>query len=658
MPAETQAALLERAGGNPLYAEQFVRMLGDAGASSGGDLPETVQALIAARLDTLAAELKNLLQDASVLGKVFWTGALAVMGGRARDDVLSGLRELVRREFVRPARVSSMRDEEEFSFWHVLVRDVAYQQIPRAARGQKHVEAAEWIERESEGRLADHAEFLAHHYAQALKLGRAAGDLGDAYELEERLVRFTVLAGDRAMSIDIPSAEVAYRRALETAAGGTQRASVLVKLGDALQPQGRLQESVAAYDEAIPKLRAAGDDRAAGLAMVNLGRALWRYGDTLRAREVSADAVALLEEGRDSSLVLAYGRIAALDALGGRPEQAIEWANKGIELATEIGFEDVSRALGMRGIARLDLGDRGGLDDSRSALELALELGLPAEDTAIAYGNFGEQMALENRAEGREYLVAGLELARSRGHAHHVMVSRAYLLTHLFHEGRWDELLEEADALIEWDRERGATQIEAWVLVDAVNVLVHRGQTLRVNALLSPALPRARRIGDPQTVLPLVATAALAAYAQADPRTADALLAEYEASARKASGYWDDELPIWLTTVALGLGDLVRAEALLDGYQPWTASGRFMLAHSRARIAEAAGRTTEAAGLFAEAVDGWNAWDSVPLRGYALLGLGNCAADGQALAESQAIFTSLGATPIAQPVAQPRQQQV
>ncbi len=214
MPAETQAALLERAGGNPLYAEQFVRMRGDAGASSGGDLPETVQALIAARLDTLAPELKSLLQDASVLGKVFWTGALSTMGARARDDVLTRLRELVRREFVRPARVSSMRDEEEFSFWHALVRDVAYQQIPRAARSQKHVDAAEWIERESEGRLADHAEFLAHHYAQALELRRAAGGVGDAHDLERQLARFSVLAGDRAMSLDIPAAETPYRSAL------------------------------------------------------------------------------------------------------------------------------------------------------------------------------------------------------------------------------------------------------------------------------------------------------------------------------------------------------------------------------------------------------------------------------------------------------------
>ena len=103
----------------------------------GTELPETVQALIAARLDTLAPELKSLLQDASVLGKVFWTGALAAMGARERDDVLTGLRDLVRREFVRPARVSSMRGEEEFSFWHVLVRDVAYQQIPRVAASEQ-----------------------------------------------------------------------------------------------------------------------------------------------------------------------------------------------------------------------------------------------------------------------------------------------------------------------------------------------------------------------------------------------------------------------------------------------------------------------------------------------------------------------------------------
>ena len=142
-----------------------------------------------------------------------------------------------------------MRDEEEFSFWHVLVRDVAYQQIPRAARGQKHVQAAEWIERASEGRLADHAEFLAHHYAQALELRRAAGDVEDAADLEQRLVRFSVLAGDRAMSLDIPAAEAAYRRALDAVAS-SDRGPCSSKLGDALPAWGS-SRGEAAYEEAI-----------------------------------------------------------------------------------------------------------------------------------------------------------------------------------------------------------------------------------------------------------------------------------------------------------------------------------------------------------------------------------------------------------------------
>jgi hypothetical protein len=651
MPAETQAALLERAGGNPLYAEQFVRMLGESG-TPGEDLPETVQALIAARLDTLAPELKNLLHDASVLGKVFWTGALATMGARDRDDVLTGLRELVRREFVRPARVSSMRDEEEFSFWHVLVRDVAYQQIPRVSRGQKHVEAAEWIERESEGRLSDHAEFLAHHYAQALELRRAAGGVGDAHDLKRPLARFSVLAGDRAMSLDIPAAAAAYRRALD-ASGPSDRGTVLVKLGDALQPLGQLSESEAAYEEAVDLLRAAGEDRAAGLALTNLGRALWRHGRTVRAREVGLEAVGLLEGGRSPELVLAYGRMAAVDALGGRPEQAIEWAGKGIDLAAEIGIANVVRPLSMRGIARIDLGDRGGIDDIRAALEICLELGLPAEDTAITYGNLGEQESLDDLARGRELVEAGLEFARSRGHVHHVFYSRRLLLRYMFHEGLWDDVLRQADELLEWDRARGGTQIGHWVLADSALVLVNRGQASRVARMIEEALPGAREIADPQTVLPLLAMGALAACAVTDLKTADSLLSEYAASGSRPF----DEDVVWLAIAAVTVGGSARVERLLDGWEPVSTCGRAARAHALALAAEAAGRSDLAAELFSEAVEGWRTWGSVPLRAYALLGLGACSGGEAALAESEAIFAGLGATPVSGRVGA-RQQQV
>ena len=107
-------------------------------ANGGVQVPESIQALIAARLDTLRPERKALLQDAAVVGEVFWAGAVAAIGARADEEVASDLQELVRKELVRRARESSVADDAEFSFWHILVRDVAYRQIPRAERARKH----------------------------------------------------------------------------------------------------------------------------------------------------------------------------------------------------------------------------------------------------------------------------------------------------------------------------------------------------------------------------------------------------------------------------------------------------------------------------------------------------------------------------------------
>jgi tetratricopeptide (TPR) repeat protein len=656
LPSETQSLLLERSGGNPLYAEQFARMLVERRDAESLTVPETVHALITARLDTLSPDLKALLQEASVVGRVFWAGAVAEMSGRGRDDVRRDLNELARREFVRPVRVSSIDGEDEFSFWHALVRDVAYQQIPRASRARKHVAAATWIEGTAGERIADHAEILVHHHEQALELFSASGE--EQSGLEDGLVRLLLLAGERAMSLDIPAAEALYRRALELLSDEVERARVLVKLGDAMQPLGRLQESEAAYEEAIPSLLAAGDRRAAGLALAFLSRAYWRHGETLRARETGAEAIALLEDSRGPELVLAYGRMAGNDAIGGRSEDAIAWANRAIELAAEIGVANICRPLGMRGIARIDLGDPGGLDDLRSAVDVALELGLPAEDTAIAMGNLGEHVRTsDSLARGREQIELGLEFARSRGHAHHVAYSRMELLWNLFHEGGWDELLAESSDLVAWDRERGGTQLELWALSDQALVLAHRGQAATALELVSSALPRARDVGDPQTVMPLVLAGAVAACAVGDRISAETLLVEFEKSSW-AHMSRDTDVRFWLATVAFSLGDADRAAALLHGPEPWTACGRHARAHAQALVAEASTRLDEAAALYAEASAGWAEWGSVPLRAYALVGLGNCAGDATALAEGLEIFAGLGATPVSAGVAETRQQQV
>ena len=144
LEADTQAALLERAGGNPLYAEQFARALNEGGGLV--ELPETVQGIIAARLDALPETEKRLLQDAAVVGKVFWLGAVEQIDGVTRWQAEELLHALERKEFVQRSRSSSVGSETEYGFRHVLIRDVAYGQIPRTVRAEKHQRVAGWIE--------------------------------------------------------------------------------------------------------------------------------------------------------------------------------------------------------------------------------------------------------------------------------------------------------------------------------------------------------------------------------------------------------------------------------------------------------------------------------------------------------------------------------
>ncbi len=175
IPADIQATLLERSGGNPLYAEEFVRLLDER--AEGAALPETVQGIIAARLDVLEREEKELLQDAAVLGRVFWVGGL----GHDRETAEAALHRLERREFVQRERRSTVAGETEYAFRHALVREVAYEQIPRAQRGEKHRRVADWLE--TLGRSEDLAELLAHHYladSRVLGAGRRARRAGRA----------------------------------------------------------------------------------------------------------------------------------------------------------------------------------------------------------------------------------------------------------------------------------------------------------------------------------------------------------------------------------------------------------------------------------------------------------------------------------------------
>src|SRR5207245_1891037 len=123
-PSET---LISRAGGNPLFALELARM-SQAGSA---ELPVSLQDVIAARLDTLAPEVKEAAMDAAVVGEVFWSGALAAVAGAEAQQVDLWLHRLVAGNIVRQARRSSVARQSEYAFLHILVRDAAYNQIPK-----------------------------------------------------------------------------------------------------------------------------------------------------------------------------------------------------------------------------------------------------------------------------------------------------------------------------------------------------------------------------------------------------------------------------------------------------------------------------------------------------------------------------------------------
>ncbi len=281
LPVGVQALLLERAAGNPLYAEEFARLLADQGLVVEGEVaaapdipvPETVHGLIAARLDTLTPEVRALVQDAAVVGRVFWPGAVAAMDGNrpagaeapagpgtAGQALLDGLAELERKQLVQRARTSSVQHQDEYVFWHALVRDVAYAQIPRVGRARRHQAVAEWVEAVAGERVGDLAEVVAHHYGQALTYARAAREpQARIDQLIEPTRRFLILAGDRTINLDLDRARAYYRQAVELGQPrDPERPHLLVRTGRVAFQSGDYPEAVAVYQEAIADMRRTG----------------------------------------------------------------------------------------------------------------------------------------------------------------------------------------------------------------------------------------------------------------------------------------------------------------------------------------------------------------------------------------------------------------
>jgi class 3 adenylate cyclase/tetratricopeptide (TPR) repeat protein len=670
LPHDVRAQLLERAGGNPLFAEEFVRMLLDRGLlnSDGGasaadgeiPLPDTIQATIAARLDSLPASRKSLIHDASVIGKVFWSGALASMGGIERAETEEMLHELVRKELVRPARTSTVQGQAEYSFWHALVRDVAYAQIPRAGRAARHRLAASWIAETAGERVADVAEQLAYHYGQALDLARALGSHEPLDQLEQKARDALELAGDRAAQLDLQKAYRFYRRAAQLAPPATSVRGRLLVLtvqagGVPFGGTGELgpDESERILHDAIDDFRAAGDPLREGDAAVQLSRQLWFRGANERAEPALADAIKVLERfGPTRELADAYAEMAGRHMLASHEAEWAAWTDRALELSRTVGASDVyARVLQFRGFLREFAGDPRALEDMREAVDTAIASGrLRVIETA--YTNFADAA---HEIEGPEASLAlyreGVALVRSRGVG--ALWPFAESTRPLYALGRWDEVLTVADEVIESDRQAGITQLTGVVLPQKARVLSNRGGPEQARRLLDAYLPRARETHSPQILHLTLIALAHCALAMDDRQAASSHMEEMLGT----PDGWDGRF----LTCSWALPDAARILAQLGEYDlAATVSGgptssiplldRQVLA-SRAVIEEARGHTSEALALYLEVEPWWASHRCRYEHAQALSGAARCellmgrSADAK-LRNARDTFSDLGATPL------------
>jgi class 3 adenylate cyclase/tetratricopeptide (TPR) repeat protein len=327
-------ALLDKTEGNPLFVEETIRMLSEAESMGGGveRIPDTLQALIAARIDHLPDGEKELLQCAAVIGRIFWKGALADLALEGTDiDPL--LDDLQMREFVLPEVRSTISGEHAFKFKHVLIREVAYGGLTKAARAGYHQRFAKWLRMHAGEELL---EIRAYHLDQATSL---LAEL-DGSPPEE-------LALEAAAAL-----EEAGRRALAREANATAR-KLLVRAVE-LEPtlERRFQAARAAWrmsefpvvspemQEVLRLAREAGDKDLEARALTALAEVtLLREADVGRAEELAREALGVAQH--DESRVDALRMLQTVAWWRGELSESEAYANEELEIARRLGRQDL-----------------------------------------------------------------------------------------------------------------------------------------------------------------------------------------------------------------------------------------------------------------------------------------------------------------------------
>jgi len=387
------SSLISNAGGNPLFLEETVRMLRDRGlvdaerwrSEEMGELPvpTSVQGLISSRLDRLEGGDKQLAHNAAVVGAVFWAGAVAHLGadkGGPPPDLHAGLETLERRDFVLHSDISTVAGEDEYAFKHILMRDVAYGQVPKGRRAELHVRFSDWVTI-LPGSADEFVEIVAWHLEQACRLSRevarspidppllqAAGALANAARRAERRE-------------GLHEAERYYTRALDVLRDEHPGVQLDLRLrrADIMMMVGRLKE---ACDELVEVAEAASRFDRTDVeceALLLLGDIDQRQGRAAEAHRRLAEAQELAEHTGNAVLrsKVAFVLAVLVSDYEGQPDRGIEILRGSIATAQEIDDRPLMAEGHLRlAAALINKSDFAGTEaELHRCLELAADLG-------------------------------------------------------------------------------------------------------------------------------------------------------------------------------------------------------------------------------------------------------------------------------------------
>ena len=656
LPDDLVAEIVARAEGIPLYAVETIRMLQDRGLLvqhgsryrvegdvSDLEVPESLHALVASRLDGLSVGERSLLQDAAVIGNSFTAAAAAAVSGRAEPDVEATLDALVAKQVL--GRDDDPRSPErgQYVFLQGLLRTVAYGTLTRRARKARHIDAARYLERSWPGEAADIAEVLASHYQEAI---RAEPDAADVPGLRASARARLAAAGRSAASLALgPEAARYFEQAAELADDELERAELFEQAGRALWHSGDL-EAAELHLRAAVEVYERNGRTSGGSAALTLAMMLALAGRGNEARPLLERFRAADDPGADpivrAQALAVLGNALATDA----PDEAEALFNEALtRLELEQAWPALAEALVRRSVYLIvNYRREEGVGVLRHALAMAEQHDLATVALRARFSLAAVWLDTDQLAETVREATEGLGLARERGDRPWERAMITQMVPPLTALGRWDEAVALGETLLS----RSDDHVSLFAAVFLAAIAAARGDQQafdRCSAVVKEWSQNASASDQRSAVALSAAREAIEREALSDavrfarpvlgrPGTTGEFVVEaYALCIEAAMALSDDEL---ITELERFVDDLPPARAT-----PLLRAGRARLSAERAHRD---GDAEASQGAEDEAIALLRAIGARPLLAKTLIETARRRDDAEALAEARSIYEELRAT--------------